>query len=85
MVPGRHDGRSVRVQFPVILASHQYPQSRDWTRSSLWGLRIWLRGMAPRIAGIMNPVPVASQQEPEMEPEPEALQRSTLLGTWPFE
>ena len=56
-----------------------------WADMTDANLAIWLRGVTPRIAGIMNPVPVALQQEPEMEPEPEALQRSTLLSTWPFE
>ena len=43
----------------------------------------WWRRMVPRIAGLVKSA--ASQQESEMEPEPEALQRSTLLSTWPFE
>ena len=56
-----------------------------WADMTDANLAIWLRGMAPRIAGVMNPVPVASQQEPEMEPEPESLHRPILLSTWPFE
>ena len=56
-----------------------------WADMADANLATWLRGIAPRIAGIRNPVLAASQQEPETEPEPEALQRSSLLSTWPVE